>query len=215
MSTGLGFFCLLILVVCATCASYTPSSAPIPRAETMTATRTEGFATAGADPCLDPARQKAVFDADMGKAGIVPIQLFVSNQGDRPLLIRPSDIVLEFPNGSGISPAGASAAAAQLESIGGIVASSIAFGIVGYLVSSSAEDKARAARLEDYKRKELQEATLRKDESKYGFVYFLPPPQTNPSLEATLKVRFVNVEDATSFVIPLPLQGLKIGEGSR
>jgi hypothetical protein len=80
--------------------------------------------------------------------------------------------------------------------------------MVGFLVASSAEDKARAARLEDYRRKELKEVRLKKEESAHGFIYFIPPPETQSFTEATLKVRFIDVEEGTSSVIVLPLKGL-------
>jgi hypothetical protein len=201
--------CFLLLVVCTGCASYTPSSAPVPKAETMLAWRAEGPVAIGADPYVQSERQKATFDGDLSKAGVLPIQVSLYNRGDRQVLIRPSDMVLKLPEGGEVSQAGAATAAARLESNGGVIASSIAFGLVGFLVSSSAADKARAARVEDYRRKELQEVRLRKDETAHGFVYFIPAPETKPFTEATLKVRFVDVEEATSFVVPLPLSGLE------
>lgn len=120
---------------------------------------------------------------------MVPIQVFVQNQGERRIIVRPSDMVLALTDSNQMNTAGAHAAAAKLESSGGVIAASIAFGIVGAMVAGSAAEKARAARLEDYRRKEMQDANLRKDESTHGFVYFIPPTGTSAFTEATLVVR--------------------------
>ncbi|MFQ5520114.1 MAG: hypothetical protein ACE5FK_01850 [Candidatus Methylomirabilia bacterium] len=204
--------CLSVLIGFTGCASYTPSSAPIPKAEAMPVWTTEGTVALGADPYVQPDRQTAVFDADLNGAGVLPIQVLLRNEGTRQRLIRPSNMSLVLPVGSEISSAGASAVAAKLESTGGVVGASIAFGLIGFLVASSAEDKARAARLADYRGKELQDVTLKKDESAHGFVYFIPPPGTPAFDDATLTVRFVDVEEATSFVVRLRLSGLGFKE---
>lgn len=200
---------LTVLVACAGCASYTPTSVPIPQAGAMPAWRTEGAVAVGADPYTQLERQEAVFGGDLNKEGVIPIQVFLQNQGDRRLLVRPSDMVLVLPDGSQMNPAGATATAAKLESSGGVIASTIAFGIVGYLVAASAADKARTARLEDYRRKELQDTKLEKNASIHGFVYFIPPPGTPAFTESTLVVRVVDSEELTSLVVHLPLHGVE------
>jgi hypothetical protein len=200
---------LSVLLTMSGCASYTPSSAPIPKAGSLPFSRVEADVEAGADPHVQPDRQSAVFDADLAGAGILPIQVFARNQGTRRVLVRRSDITLALPDGRQLSSAGASAAAAKMESIGGVVGASIAFGLIGFLVASNAEEKARAARLADYRSKELQDVALGKDESARGFVFFIPAEGTPSFDEATLMVRCVDVEDASSFVIPLSLTGLK------
>jgi len=199
---------LLVFLVFTGCATYTPSSAPIPKLDVMPASRQEASVTCGADPYVQVDRQKATFGNDLGKVGILPILIFLQNREAREVLVRPSDIALTLPNGGEVGCASASATAAKFESMGGVIAAASAFGIVGLLVASSAEDKARAARLEDYRRKELKEVCLKKDESAHGFVYFIPPPDTQSFAEATLKVRFIDVEEGTSSVISLPLKGL-------
>jgi len=199
---------LSILVALSGCASYTPSSAPIPKAGSMPGWVTEGAVAIGADPHVQADRQKAVFDADLGEAGVLPVQVLVQNRGDRGLLVRRSDIALVLPDARMLSPAGASAVAAKLESIGGVVGASIAFGMIGFLAASSAEDKARAARQTDFRSKELQDVTLGKEESVHGFVFFIPPQGTPAFDEATLTVRVVDVEDGSSVVVRLPLRGL-------
>jgi hypothetical protein len=116
---------------------------------------------------------------------------------------------LILPDGSRMSPAGASAAAAKMESNAGVVAAAVGFGLVGMLVASSAEDKARAARLEDYRRKELQEARLAKGETAHGFLYFIPPPATIGFSWVLLQVRVTDMDNATSSNLELAIKDLK------
>lgn len=199
---------LSLAVVSLGCASYTSTSAPIPKAGSMPASQTEGSLEVGADPYTQLDRQRTVFGKDLNEAGILPIQVFVLNKGKDRLLIRPSDMALAFPDGTQISPAGASATSAKMESIAGVIGAGIAFGIIGVLVASNAEDKARAARLEDYRRKEFQEAKLGKDDSAHGFIYFIPAQGTQALSSADLLVRIVKAEEGTSFVTRVPLSGL-------
>lgn len=74
--------------------------------------------------------------------------------------------------------------------------------------ADSASDKARADRQADYRSKELQDSMVGKEESGHGFVYFIPPQGTPAFTDATLRVRFVDAQEATSFVMELGLPGL-------
>lgn len=195
---------LAFLVACAGCVSYTPTAAPIPQAGSMPAWNTGGAVSVGADPYTQPARQATVFGGNLQAAGVIPIQVFVQNREERRLVIRPSDMVLALPDGSQMNATGAGAAAAKLEGGAGTTAVAMAFGCAGAM----AEEKTRAVRQEDYRRKELQDTNLRKDESTHGFVYFIPPVGTPAFTEATLVVRLVDVAEATSFVVRLPLTGV-------
>lgn len=198
---------LSIVVPLTGCASYAPTSAPIPKGSDMAVWATEGDLEVGVDPYVQKDRQKAVFDADLSGEGVLPIQIYVKNRGDRALLVRRSDMALVFPDGGEIRPAGATAVSAKMESIGGVVGATLAFGLIGFLVSSSAKDKAQAARLADYQSKEFQDSTLLKDDAAHGFVYFIPPPGTQTFNEATLRLRVVDTKEATSVVVSLPLSG--------
>ena len=190
------------------CASYSPTSAPVPKAGMMPFARTDGNLVIGADPHVQPDRQKAVFDGDLSEAGILPIQIWLENQGGRRLLVRRTDMMLVLPGGQQLSPAGASAAASRMESIGGVVGASIAFGIIGYLAASSAEEKARIARQVDFRNKELREVAIGKGESTHGFVFFIPLTGTSAFTEATLILRVVDFEEGTSTPVSLPLSGM-------
>ena len=204
----LSVYFLAILLGLSGCASYAPTSATAPASSSLPFMVTDGNVTVGADPYTQAERLKACFGGDLNDVGVLPIQVIVRNDGDRKILVRPSDVILVIPNCGQFCPAGASAAASKMESIGGVVASGVAFGIIGVLVASNAEDKARAARLEDYKRKELQESRLGPGESASGFLYFVPPPGTKAFNEADVVFRPVCIDDATSSVVKLPVSRL-------
>ncbi len=198
---------LTLLVALAGCVSYTASPAPAPQAESMPIWNTEGAVRVGVDPYTQPARQATIFGGDLSAVGIIPIQVFVQNQEERRLVIRPSDMMIELPDGSQIISTGASTAAMKLErSHGAAVPATVFLGFAAAAVTASSEDKARAARLQDYRRKELQDTQLRKGESAHGFVYFSLPAGTPAFTDATLIVRLVDFEEATSFAVRLPLR---------
>ena len=199
---------LAILLATGGCASYTPSSAPVPDPAAMAARGSAGDVSVAADPWLDPERQKAVFDADFHDRRVLAIHVHASNAGPRRLLVRKSDMVLRLPGGRQLGPASASAVAAKLESSGQVIGWTLAFGLIGFLAASNADDKARAARLQDYRQKEFQDATLGQGAAAQGFVYFIPPRGTAPFEQATLAVRVVDLEDLKSTVVNLPLARL-------
>jgi hypothetical protein len=69
----------------------------------------------GVDPVVEQDRQKDLFDADFESVGVVPLLVSVVNQGDSPLLIRSSDMRLEFADGTQLSSIGAYAVLSKLE----------------------------------------------------------------------------------------------------
>src|SRR3990170_2939209 len=204
---------LSVVLLLTGCASYTPSSMPVPKAGGMPVERTEGDVAVGADPYVEEDRQKVVFDGALTDEGVLPVLVHVRNEGRRRLLVRPSTMTLTFRDGSQVSPVGATAVAAKIESSAGVIGWTIAFGLIGFLAASSAEDKARAARLADYRSKELQDVTLAKVEATHGFVYFIPPPGTPSFTEAVLTVKLVDAEDFTGIVVRLPLMERAGGQG--
>lgn len=203
----LGMFWLALALAFSGCASYRPTAAPIPQSGTMPYRQEVANAVVSADPYTQPEKVKATFGGDLIAAGVLPIQVFVENLGAKRLLMRPSDAILELSDGRQTAPVGAFAAASKMERSGKVIAAAVGFGLIGYLAASSAEDKARAARLEDFQRKELQEKRLEKGESAHGFLYFLPPQGTMNLSSATLAMRLVEVEGGKSSVVKVPLSG--------
>lgn len=199
---------LTALLAAPGCASYTPSSAPVPVTSSMPACMIDGPMSVGADPYTQKERQKSFFDGDLNGAGVIPVQVSVVNNGENTVLVRGSDVLLILADGTQMTPASASAASVKMESNAGVVAAAIGFGLVGALVASSAEDKARAARVEDFKRKEFKEAKIAPGQSANGFLYFIPIEGTKAFSEATLQFQFVDTENACGQVVRLPLKNL-------
>ena len=198
---------MVLVVAISGCASYRPTAAPIPQPGAMPHRQEVANAVVSADPYTQPERVKATFGGDLIASGVLPIQVNVENLGPMRLLVRPSDAVLELGDGRQIAPVGAFAAASKMERSGRVVAATVGFGMLGYLAASSAEDKARAARQEDFRRKEFSEKRLEKGESAHGFLYFPTPPGTTNLSSATLLMRLVDVEDGKSSVVKVPLSG--------
>lgn len=200
----------LVLVISGGCASYEATLAPIPKAETMPARIVEGPVSVSADPFVEEERQTAVFHGDMDDKGVLPIQVVVQNQGERPLLIRGSDMLLVLENGTQISSSGVTAVADKFQDADnrGQIPASLAFGIIGAVVSQSATGEAKANRRADYKSKRFPDVTLGKNESAHGFSYFILPVGTPAFTKATLRVYCVDVESAKGLVVNLPVSGL-------
>jgi hypothetical protein len=192
------------------CASYQARVAPIPQLEAMPYRSEVTNAVVSVDPYTQPERLEATFDGNLMAASVLPIQIVVENLGPKRLLVRPSDAFLELADGRQIPPAGAFAAASKMEKSGNVAAATICFGLLGYLASSHAEDKARGARLEDFRRKEFPEKKLEKAGSAHGFLYFLLPSGTQDLSAAKLAIRLVEVDEAKSSVVKVPLTGCSL-----
>jgi hypothetical protein len=205
------FAIVLSGVLLAGCASYTPSSAPIPEPTPAEWTVQNALAVA-VDPYADAERQKATFDADLNKADVIAIQVVVENRQPRAMLVRPSDMALELPTGKKFSPSGVTTVVNKVGESGSVVGAAFAFGIIGAIAASDSEESARTARTADYKEKAFIETILRRQESAHGFVFFIPPRGTEPFDAATLRLRFIDFESAVSEVIEVPLSGLNYEE---
>jgi hypothetical protein len=203
----LGILWLAIAVAFSGCASYHPQVATIPQPGEMPHRQEVANAAVSADPYTQPERVKATFDGDLIGAGVLPIQVLVENRGAKRILVRPSDMVIELSDGVQTSPAGSLAAASKMEGSGKVIAATVGFGLLGFLAASSAEDKARADRREDFRRKEFPEKKLERGESAHGFLYFLPPAGTMNLSSAKLAIRLVEVEDGKTLVVKVPLTG--------
>ena len=197
----------LIAVLAQGCASYEPSSAAVRQKSEFTFVENEGV-FAGADPYVDPAEQEDLFDADLDKADVIAVHVFVENGLAEPVLVRPSDMKLTLTDGRAIAPSSASKTATKVGEEGSVVGATIAFGIIGLLAASSAEDEARTARTDDYESRLFQTATLRAGETADGIVFFLPPKSWPAFGSAELSVRFIVPESGRSRVVAVPLEGL-------
>ncbi|MDH3596540.1 MAG: hypothetical protein OEU09_06955 [Rhodospirillales bacterium] len=197
-----------LVLLASGCASYTPSSAPVPDASAIQLKQANRGVEAGADVYVEEERQKAIFDANLDEAGVIAIQVLAKNKTKRRMLVRPTDMVLTLQNGRAISTAGVNSVVNKVGEDGSVVGAALAFGIIGMLAASSAEEEARTARTEDYKHKAFKEVTLAPGQSGHGFVFFIPPPGTPDFNHATLRVRFVDSDTAKSRSVQLALRDL-------
>ncbi len=197
-----------MLTLAAGCASYEARLAPIATLPAMPAQRSEGAVSAGADPYWQRDRQTMVFDADLASEATLPVQVVVQNHGERTLLVRPSDITLTLPSGTQLGPSSPGSVAAKVAKPSTGFWPTFFFGLAGAFAAASANDRASADRVADYRSKELPESRLARDASAQGCGYFVSPAGASPFTEATLSVRFVNTEEGTSFVVQLPLAGI-------
>ena len=204
---AVGYLMIGLALGLGACASYEPSSSPVAERAELKFAADRGVRV-GAQPYTDRDLQAATFDADFDESDVVAIQVMVENQSGARVLVRSSDARLEMPNGKSIAPSGVSRTVGRIDEDGSVVGAGIAFGIIGVMVASGEEDKAKQARRIDYEAKSLGTVELLSGEAKDGFVFFLPP-RTAPAFDsALLKVRFIDPALGESWWVELPLSGI-------
>jgi len=196
------YACLLALLVAA-CASYKPTAVP-----TVTMNDADfAFNDAGyglnADPFVEISRQKSYFNANFSEAGFLSVFVKVKNNGHEAISVRPYDIYLIFPDGSELAPVDSQVVAMSMEENGSITGSVLAFGIVGGLVATQAEEDAKKARIADYASKQFKDTTLAPGASASGFVFYRVtsrvPGQTK------LQARLLEVSTSQRSILEAPL----------
>ena len=203
------FSMLVIAPMVGACASYEPSSAIIPEQSEFHMIGADNV-LAGALPYIDAKQQEAMFDADFNASDVLAINVFVENRRAEAILVRPSDATLKLPDGRNLVPSSAAKIANKVGEDGSVIGATIAFGIIGLIASQNAEEKARAARIDDYDSKSLQVTELRQGDTANGFLFFLLP-QSSPGFDtAELSVRFIDPASAQNWIVEIPLEGLRI-----
>jgi hypothetical protein len=183
----------------------------------------------GVDPYIETERQAAVFDIDLGKCRVLPIQLLVQNQGQRALWVRSTEVRLDFTDGTQLRPIDVfavgrceSAGAAgeqpslitpptqpmwglgpQAGAVSGLVGAAV--GVTSFAI---AEGSVRDPRTADLQRKELRGALLRQNDSTNGFIFFYIPLDKQLPDNAELVVQLHDILDESSFAVRLPLTQL-------
>ena len=190
------------------CAEYKAASVPvmahkIPHASTPDADY-EVFVTSFSDP----EKQKTYFDTNFQEAGLVALQLNVRNNSPRNVSVRRSVITFELPGGERILPANPKTAAIHVGENGSVVGATIAFGLVGAITESQAEETARTARIADYETKGFKDANLGTGESAQGFVFFIPSAGTKPFDSSYLNVIFTDVDSAVGTTVRSEVRGV-------
>jgi hypothetical protein len=200
---------ILIIVVIGGCASYSPTAKPtIPKELTTSESQNGMVAEVGADAYVQADRQKAVFDTDFNKVGVIPVQILVKNQGERQILVRPSDMKLVLADGIQIGSAGNAEVMSKLEKGASTFWMTFFLGIPGAIAATAADANARGSRQTDYQAKAFEDTMLAKGDSVIGFVFFIPPEGTPAFTQATMTLRCVDSERATSVLLSVPLTEL-------
>lgn len=190
------------------CASYTPQLVTLPRIDSAAASAEEQGLAVGVNPYLDPEKSTRVFGADLKQAGILPLQVVVRNRSQQRLTIHKMDFVLRLPEERDYAPASASAVAERLESYASVVGWTVAFGLVGYLLSSSQQQEANAARRADFRSKEFQDASLAPQQSAHGFLFYLITDDVKDIGGAALTAKALDPVAGTRISVVLPLAGM-------
>ena len=85
----------VVLLATSACASYESTSPPAPVVSQMQISQVAEDIRVEADPYSDPVEQETYFDANFNAAGIVAIQVRVSNNSTKSYLVRSHDMALE------------------------------------------------------------------------------------------------------------------------
>ncbi len=181
------FFSVLGVVGLAACASYTPSSPQAAAVAPKGWQVVKGIAIA-ADPYLEKERQKAFFDAALTEANVLAIQIAVENRTDQGKIVRPSEIQLVLTDGRAIYPTSVESTVARVGESGSVIGAALAFGLVGAIVASNAENDSRAARTSDYSQKAYNGEFLAKGERREGVIFFSPYRSICEISDAMLRV---------------------------
>lgn len=95
MRRSLAVLILLFLLGLTACSSsYRVVQLPLRDADLYPRAQTKGGVTIAVDEITEPQRVKSYFGADLLRADILPVNIIVSNHGDRRYLINPADVLL-------------------------------------------------------------------------------------------------------------------------
>lgn len=203
-------FCLILAFLSTSCASYSPQSVVKPTVGSAAFSREEQGLFVGITPYLEEEKGKKIFDADLKQARILALQVVVGNSGSRLLAVRKSDFILRLPDGKEYVPVPSANVVTRLESIGGVVGATIAFGLIGLLVAVSAKNQADSNRRVDFQSKEFQDATLPSGESAHGFLYFIMPDDVRELKDPTMVARGLDVAGGANITVMVPLGTLGV-----
>jgi len=197
------------------CASYTPQTVALLRIQYATVSEVKHNVGIGVSPHLDRARNKEIFDADLKRAGILPLQIVVRNDRQSRITVRKDDFVLRLPRGEEYPPAPSENVASRLESNASVLGWTVAFGAIGFLAASTQTGEADNDRRADLRNKQLQDTTLSFQESARGFLFYLLPEDVNEVRGAKLFARAVDVDTGERIEMTLTLPDLEDLKGSK
>jgi hypothetical protein len=203
------------------------TAAPITNVGVLPAQKTQSELKVGAEPYYAN-RQKSTFGQDMSQKGILPVMVFLENNGAQPLKVTPTLISLEFQEGgevnanstpAGLLPAPApappppppdttGAKVVRVVAVTAIIA--LAISPAGWLLlpfSKSPVETQKEKLQTKLQETELREVTLAKGESAQGFVFFFIPQGVQQSVGAHLVVPYLPAQ-GRSGKVRVPLGGM-------
>lgn len=210
----------------AACASYEVKDAAPGKLEAMPHAGAEGMLSIGADPHVQADRQEQIFAAGLAEAAVLPIQVIVSNRGDRSVQIEPENFKLSLPDKQMIAPSPGSEVAqlfapkegitdhvligaGMLGGFGGPIGAAAGqlIALLSYGVLGRSRADATEARQDDYIRKQLKSTRLGKNQLTQGFLFFVLPKETPPFDQATLTLSVLENQTETA-TVRVNLKGL-------
>ncbi|MGO9613927.1 MAG: hypothetical protein ACLPX5_12950 [Dissulfurispiraceae bacterium] len=200
----------LTIILLSPCSEYSASAVTPVESESRSTYYEEGGLLVVADSYVYR-KQDAYdnFDSWLVWDGILPIQVVVENQGERRVWLLRSNIVLEFSSDNILNPTRTMKLMENppRASDGGLGL------LLGWplLIASQSQANTWWARWNEFSSGEFFDVLLRKGESAHGYIFFVVPKDSRSMDVATLVLRFVAAEDASTFDIRLPLKGIYIG----
>lgn len=201
-----GIRLILLLSFCSGCATYTARAVPVPEFKAMPVRQIEQTMSVGVDPFIQADRLKDAFDEVLTDRGVLPLLVFVQNQGNKPIRIAGERAVLMLPDGTEIAqalpvlppeePPQRSQFCENAAMFGGAMPGpgllvNLGCGIFG--AARGANYQTQMTRWDDYNAKQLKSATLEKESWTHGFLFFEIPEEKRHLEEATLAFKFAEV----------------------
>jgi hypothetical protein len=145
----------------------------------------------------DPVKQQELLGLDLDKVGVTVIHVFARNQStDKAYTVRPSDIQLEFADGSSCKPECTVRIASKYEGVGGATAAVLLINPLAGLGPGRGNIKVRTESKEKIQIHKISERTLEPGEKVEGYLFFVLPEDKESIEDANLA--FWAVEDGTA-----------------
>jgi hypothetical protein len=183
------------------------TAAPITNVGALPDQKTQSGLRVGADPYYSN-RQKEMFGQDLSKTGLLPVMVYLQNNGEQLTKVVPSTISLKLQEGGESSssalpgnllppppPSDAQGAkAGRVLARSALVGGAIAFPVQTLFVLAlmgKLDEKDKPKLQKEFQNKELREVTLARGEAAQGFIYFYVPEGIQRTVGAELIVPYL------------------------